>query len=59
MSYSFSACVEKSRELEQRPLFNNKTRKQSQLLDTDIHPVPYKFIPKYKNETFIMPNRVF
>ena len=24
-----------------------------------IHPVPYKFIPKYKNETFIMPNRVF
>lgn len=58
MSYSFSACMEKSRQLETRPLFNNKTREGS-FLDAEIKPVPYKFIPKYKNDTFIMPSRVF
>jgi hypothetical protein len=24
-----------------------------------VKPIPYIFVPKYKNETFIMPDRVF
>jgi hypothetical protein len=50
--------MDKARELEKRPQFNNKT-KEGSFLDSDIKAVPYKFIPKYKNETFIMPQRVF
>lgn len=41
-----------------RPLFNNKTR-EGELLDMEFKPVPYLFVPGYKNETFIMPDRVF
>lgn len=48
----------KRNELEERKLFNNKT-KEGGLLDNKIKPVPYLFIPKYKNDTFIMPDRVF
>jgi hypothetical protein len=38
-------------------MFNNKT-KDGELLDEDIKPIPYVFIPGYKNNTFIMPDRV-
>lgn len=41
-----------------RPFFNNKT-KEGQLIDVEFKPVPYVFIPGYKNDTFIMPDRNF
>ena len=55
-SQSFSESRRKQSEL--RPLFNNKT-KEGELLDKKSKLIPYVFIPKYKNETFTMPNRVF
>jgi len=39
-------------------LFNNKT-KQGGLFQEQPHQIPYLFIPKYKNDNFIMPDRVF
>jgi hypothetical protein len=44
--------------LQNRPQFNNKT-KEGELIDDDLRPNPYNFIPGYKNNTFIMPSRVF
>ena len=48
----------KRSEFQSRPLFNNKT-KHGEFIDGKVKPIPYMFIPKYKNDTFIMPNRVF
>jgi hypothetical protein len=40
--------MEKSLEMEKRPLFNNKT-KEGGLLDGEMKLVSYRFIPKYRN----------
>ena len=43
----------------ERPFYNNKTSKQGEMFDRQTRNVPYLFIPKYKNDTFIMPDRAF
>jgi hypothetical protein len=58
MNHSVSVSAERAKSFEQRPQFNNKT-KDGELIDGRVQSVPYVFIPKYKNETFIMPDRVF
>lgn len=58
MHHSFSLGSEKKAAFENRPFFNNKT-KEGELLEAEVKPIPYIFVPKYKNETFIMPDRVF
>lgn len=44
--------------MEQPKTFNNKTREGS-FFTPQPPQNPYLFIPKYKNDTFIMPDRVF
>lgn len=57
MNHSISARVSRS-SLESRPMFNNKTR-EGELIDAQIRPVPYLFIPGFKSNDFIAPDRVF
>ena len=40
-----------------RPVFNNNT-KEGDLIDKEVKSIPYMFIPAFKNNTFIMPDRV-
>jgi hypothetical protein len=56
--YSLSLMASRKHKLQSRPKFNNKT-KEGELIDADLRPTPYSFIPSYKNNTFIMPDRVF
>lgn len=58
MHHSLSLIESRRNGLQERKLFNNKT-KEGGLIDSQVKPIPYKFIPKYKNDTFIMPDRVF
>lgn len=58
MRHSMSHDCSRNHEFVNRPFFNNKT-KPGNLLDKQVKQIPYYFIPGYKNETFIMPNRVF
>lgn len=58
MHHSLSLIESRRNRLQERKLFNNKT-KEGGLIDNSVKPIPYKFIPKYKNDTFIMPDRVF
>lgn len=44
-----SLMESKREEFQARPLFNNKTRKEGQFLEDKIKPIPYVFVPKYKN----------
>jgi hypothetical protein len=58
MHYSQSLKTSRKDIIQNRPEFNNKT-KEGELIDVDFKPIPYVFVPAYKNNTFIMPNRVF
>jgi hypothetical protein len=48
MHHSMSLIESRRNELEERSLFNNKT-KQGGFIDDKFKPVPYIFIPKHKN----------
>ena len=53
------SCAQMSQnEIERRKAFNNKTR-EGNFFEPAPPQIPYLFIPKYKNDTFIMPDRVF
>ena len=43
--------------MNRRPLFNNKT-KEGEYIEKEFKSIPYIFIPAYKNNNFIMPDRV-
>ena len=58
MHHSLSVSASKRQQFMSRPRFNNKT-KEGELIDGVVKCVPYRFIPGYKNNTFIMPDRVF
>jgi hypothetical protein len=58
MHHSYSLKTSRSSTIRNRPLFNNKT-KEGDLIDLEFKGVPYVFVPGFKNNTFIMPNRVF
>lgn len=55
-----SSCneIKKSYRYRKTKPFNNKT-KEGEFFEKNPPQVPYLFIPKYKNETFIMPDRIF
>ena len=53
------SCIEISKnEMESRRQFNNKT-KEGGFFTPQPPQNSYLFIPKYKNDTFIMPDKVF